>query len=310
MNVMNYYCIVFLFCLLSASLVAAEGVPFSVEQCPWFYLRQGEPGNAADSVQLLATCIDDRNSNNYSTSAIDLDKCLATDKGLIEAMFATINGDKPLSGACSNCGLAIHLPGGDGRKAMAVAVRCLCVPTDPKGQNPTFDLDDVVTLSNGVLGCQDNTGIAQPYDTNFVPRMVLPQSTTTTTATATTTATQDNTVTSTATITVNSTVVSTAISTDATTAISISTTTAVTTESPTPVTVTEKPKKVKAKTKTKTKTHKVTETHNVTETAYVTAVSTSVVTVTMTPTYSHTIFAEISDSHIAVFSTSDLPPSK
>ncbi|OTA95781.1 hypothetical protein M434DRAFT_28472 [Hypoxylon sp. CO27-5] len=317
---MGYYRILLLSCLWVASLVTAD--PFSVDKCPIFYFRRSTSDSDPVKAEFLATCLD--NSRGYRTSSLNLDLCFTNQNGRLLQSNTDVPHPGPFSPSCWNCGISLQGPMNSDHTGFSVHLHCSCefeVHEDPHSQTE-IPLEPAIFVDNGILGCFQNGGGAyngveiHPGPDVHVP-MPPPPTTTTLTTTTThiftstvtptalqqhpttlvttmiTTATQNNTIISTDTVTTGVAVVSTAISTDVTTA--------VTTESPTTVTVTKTPKKAKPKTKTNT----LTETQSVTQTVYITSPSTVVVTVT--PTHSKVIFASITDSHFALFSTSELP---
>ncbi|KAI0131683.1 hypothetical protein F4776DRAFT_671656 [Hypoxylon sp. NC0597] len=307
---MGFYYILFLSCLWAASLVSAD--PFSVDICPVFFLRRSTIDSDPDKFEFYATCKD--SSHGYRTSSLSLATCFTNQNGDLIQANTGAEHPGPFSPTCWNCGISLEGPKNIDGTGFNLILGCSCEhEVHEEAHSSTYiTLDPAIFVTNGILGCfQDGGAAYNGVEIHYGPSvhlpMPLPPTTTTLTTTVTrqqpttlvttvvTTATQNNTITSTDTVTTEATIVSTAISTDVTTAI--------TTVSPSPVTITKTPKKAKPKTKTATKT--LTETHSVTQTVYVTSPSTVVVTVT--PTHSKTIFAEITDSHFALFSTSELP---
>ncbi|KAI1417584.1 hypothetical protein F5Y13DRAFT_184920 [Hypoxylon sp. FL1857] len=327
MNATNYHCVVFLFCLWVASLTAAES--YSAYLCPLTYLQYDSDRH----IYLYATCsVGGDNAQEYHNSFLNLDSCFTNQDGtLMQSNSPAVNFPGGFSGSCWNCAINLLPKSTDGNQNIGfyTHIQCNCRHRDQAIQpaNTHLALDDSIMVDGGIIECNGDRGVlykgtevSNPSD-NKLPMLPPSMSTTVTaittqnsavtntatltvtatpshdvtdTFTATATLTQNNTVTVTDTVTASTTIIDTAISTDVTTA--------VTTATPAPVTITETHKK------THTETQQVTETHNLTETAYVTSVSTRLVTVTETPTPSKTIYAGITSSAFAVFTTEDLPP--
>ncbi|KAI1143845.1 hypothetical protein F5Y05DRAFT_407247 [Hypoxylon sp. FL0543] len=318
MSAMGYrYSVVFLCCLWAAFLVAADS--FTAELCPLSYLRY----DTSNGYQLYATCsFGGGDSTEYRTSTLNLDQCLTNQNGaLVPANSPSDKYPGGFSKTCWACGIHVQEAGPNWVYQVYLSCTCQLQVHEKMPGTPTYILDNVLLVNDGILQCTGDKGTAcigvevtNPGDdhmpvlptakivTTATPSSVTASTVTVTAtgtlyqtvtnnSTATTTAVERKTVTETAIVTVVTTIVDTSMSTATTTA----TTTAITTESLDPITVTETHKK------TQTKTSKVTETQSVTTTVSVTSPST--VLVTMSPTCPHTIFATITDSHFAVFTT-------
>ncbi|KAG4222475.1 hypothetical protein PC116_g29051 [Phytophthora cactorum] len=248
---------------------------FSNIACPWYYLRQNyhdtKDVNNVYSVELIATCSNTFSSTPlYTTSLLDLDKCLVNRKGVIK--LATPD-NAPLGGfshTCRSFGLVNIGPSVQTPDASKPIIVCQCGQEDASlpAMYASFEFDRGIWIdSNGVIGCLDHTADVLPYSNSSTPKMIPPNlavATIPTTVTSTSTVVQNNTVTVSAMVSNNITVVSTAIGTATATTVATATATAITTATATlvstveascpsqaPVTVT---KKKKAKTVTVTTT--------------------------------------------------------
>ncbi|KAI1143846.1 hypothetical protein F5Y05DRAFT_8382 [Hypoxylon sp. FL0543] len=305
MGAINHRRIIAFLCLPAAPLVTAKipvqnpvsnpsrGPAFDAEICPWYHLR--EIGNrSSPTFELVATCSSGNDSSQYRTSSLNLDPCIYNEDGSLFPSDPPGSDPGPYTKSCSNCGLTVRDFDGDESNLTDVYLNCVCRPGKPLESKTPKDaallLGQAVQVINHTLGCFQFDGkILTDY--HGYPEMTL--STTTITVTTTAIATTNITITPT----------SSSASSTSTTTSSTSSSTSSSSETPSTATVT--------KTRKVTKTHKVTRTQTVTETEKATeptpVPAPSTVFVTVTPTHSHTIYAEITNSHFALFTTSDLP---
>ncbi|KAI2639710.1 hypothetical protein GGS26DRAFT_601294 [Hypomontagnella submonticulosa] len=245
----SHYFSVFILCWGVVS-TTVDKVNINVGVCPWFYLRSGYQDQAKSTtiLELVATCsIDDGAPGEYLTTSLDLDKCIENDQGTLGPRDSGI-----FSKTCNSCGLQVAGSMDDSYAHYSLRLNCYCV-SDARGYTAAYiNLNDVISVQEGMIGCPQWTGNVESTNgtdpwPKAIPSPVTKEVPVTVTSIATNTTTNI------------STDISTAISTDISTATStlISTITG-SCQSASPTTVTKKHKV------TKTKTARITETMQVT----------------------------------------------
>ncbi|KAI2630722.1 hypothetical protein GGR54DRAFT_648288 [Hypoxylon sp. NC1633] len=311
MRVISYCLFLALFWLRAGHLVLAQSPytgkdkGFTIDKCPWYYLRQNfNEGNL--TLELFATCLVD--DKHYQTSSLDLDHCYANhDEAIVPSIIQPGEtwSPGPFSKTCTDCALA--MVGGGSDKDYGVELRCSCaqgfgnhvyVPV-------ATHLDEVIFIENGILNCLNFEGSKIDYSPGFWPRLAVPPTNATVTSTITTTISEtmisNVTTTTTPVITVTQNVTVTSENTDTSTSTTSSTTTTSSSFScplATNVTVT--------KHKTTTKTKKVTTTVPATLPVQVTAPPPTP-TPPPTATVPTTVYVTLTPSHSADISVDLIP---
>ncbi|KAI0386282.1 hypothetical protein F5Y04DRAFT_289968 [Hypomontagnella monticulosa] len=276
---LNYYhYLALLLCWGAVSVVGAR-TGFSVDLCPWFYLRGNyqNPKMSTTLLELVTTCsVGDRNSGEYRTSSIDLDLCIQNDQGSLKAKDSGI-----FTKTCKGCGLKVSGSMDEPYNDYTLMLECSC-DSDNFGlmvttglligdTDPFSGIDDIFTVEDGTIYCAERAGTLVPTNgTDTWPRGIPSPGTKEVSVTVTSFATNI------------STAISSALSTDTNTATStlISTVTG-SCESASPTTVTKKHKITK------------TETMNVTQTVQVTSVLTMLITAKPPPEINASLYTTV-----------------
>ncbi|KAI1212496.1 uncharacterized protein F4807DRAFT_373711 [Annulohypoxylon truncatum] len=136
MKAVNYCCILALYYIQTAFLIAAQvpdkdpeynpawGPAFDTNICPQYYLRETNH-NSTLTVELIATCTDGSDTSQYRTSSLNLDQCLYNEEGDLFASEPQDFYTGPFSKTCNNCGLSFLSIDGD---TEGVYLKCSCLP--------------------------------------------------------------------------------------------------------------------------------------------------------------------------------------